>query len=75
VGDLRLICQMLTGCSATAAAYLRDQLPERDDGTHFLIWFMNWQQTYLDERQRTFQDIRTTKQVRLGIISMAADAA
>ena len=29
VGDLSLICQMLSGCSTTAAAYLAGQLPAR----------------------------------------------
>src|SRR5262249_3238462 len=47
VGDLRLICQMLSGCSTTAAAYLAGQLPADEDGTHFLLWFMTWQEEYL----------------------------
>jgi len=37
VGDLRLICQMLSGCSTTASAYLAGQLPADEDGTHFLL--------------------------------------
>jgi hypothetical protein len=40
-GDLLLICQMLAGCSTTASALLTNALPLQDDGTHFLIWFMN----------------------------------
>jgi hypothetical protein len=75
VGDLRLICQMLSGCSTTAAAYLARELPDWDDGTHFLIWFHQWQQTYLDEKRRTFRDIRTNKQVRLGVTPTVVHAA
>jgi len=75
VGDLRLICQMLSGCSTTAAAYLRGQLPDWDDGTHFLIWFHEWQQAHLDKKRHTFQELRATKQVRLGIVSTVQDAA
>ena len=37
--DLKLICQMLAGCSTTAAAYLAGQLPDWDDGANFLSWF------------------------------------
>lgn len=65
--DLELICQMLSGCSTTAAAYLAGQLPEHDDGTHFLIWFMEWQEAYLQERGKSFEALYTRKRQRLGI--------
>jgi len=65
IGDLQLICQMFSGCSTTSAAYLgdqlRDQLADWEDGTRFLIWFMNWQQEYLEEISRTFRDVRANK--------------
>jgi hypothetical protein len=67
-GDLRLICQMLAGCSTTAAAFLAGQLPQRDDGTHFLIWFSNWLERYLAEKRASFEAIRDHKQLRLGIV-------
>ena len=49
-GDLLLICQMLAGCSTTASALLTNALPLQDDGTHFLIWFMNWLEAYLEQK-------------------------
>jgi hypothetical protein len=36
-GDLTLLCQMIAGCSTSAAAFLTQVLPAQDDGTHFLI--------------------------------------
>ena len=65
--DLELICQMLSGCSTTAAAYLAGQLPEHDDGTHFLIWFMEWQEQYLKERGNTFEELCRFKRLRLDV--------
>jgi hypothetical protein len=73
--DLKLICQMLSGCSTTAAAYLAGLLPEHDDGTHFLIWFMQWQETYLKERGNTFEELYTHKRLRLGVPSDNSTAA
>jgi hypothetical protein len=64
--DLQLICQMLSGCSTSAAAYLAGQLPEHDDGAHFLIWFMEWQEQYLKERGKSFEELYTCKRLRLG---------
>jgi hypothetical protein len=66
-GNLKLICQMLSGCSTTAAAYLAGLLPEHDDGTHFLIWFMQWQEQYLKQRGNSFEELYTHKRLRLGI--------
>ena len=54
VGDLRLICQMLSGCSTTAAAYLAGQVPADEDGTHFLLWFMTWQEEYMRKKRVSF---------------------
>ena len=68
VGDLRLICQMLSGCSTTAAAYLAGQLPADEDGTHFLLWFMTWQEEYLRKKRVSFGAIRDFKQTQLGVV-------
>jgi hypothetical protein len=73
--DLLLICQMLSGCSTTAAAYLAGQLPEHDDGTHFLIWFMEWQEQYLQERGKTFDKLYTHKRQQLGVPAPDTTAA
>jgi hypothetical protein len=67
--DLLLICQMLSGCSTTAAAYLAGHLPEHDDGTHFLIWFMEWQEQYLNERGKSFEMLYTYKRQRIGVLT------
>ena len=67
-GDLKLIRQMLAGCSATAAAYMAEQLPDWDDGAIFLSWFYDWMQKYLAERGRTFELIRADKRTRLGVL-------
>jgi hypothetical protein len=69
-GNLTRICQMLAGCSTTAAAYLSGQLPEHDDGQNFLIWFYDWLQAYLARRQLTFDGQRYSKRVRLGIVTV-----
>jgi hypothetical protein len=66
-GDLRLICQMLAGCSTTAAAYLAGELPQQDDGANFLGWFDSGMQEYLQEKGITFQQVREGKQLRLGV--------
>jgi hypothetical protein len=47
--DLTLLCQMIAGCSTSAAAFLIRALPSGDDGTHFLIWFWDWFERYLEE--------------------------
>jgi hypothetical protein len=67
-GNLQLICQMLAGCSTTAAAYLAGQLPEQDDGQNFLIWFYDWLQAYFARRELTFDGQRHSKRVRLGVV-------
>jgi hypothetical protein len=69
VGDLKLICQMLTGCATTAAAYLANRLPDSDDGSLFLRWFYDWMLTYLDEKELSFDGQRNSKRVRLGILA------
>jgi hypothetical protein len=74
VGDLRLICQMLSGCSTTAAAYLAGQLPSDEDGTHFLLWFMTWQEEYLRKKRVSFGAIRDCKQTQLGVLPSAVAA-
>jgi hypothetical protein len=68
-GDLQLICQMLAGCSTTAAAYLAGTLPASDDGANFLGWFDGWMQEYLQEKGVTFQQVREGKRLRFGMVS------
>lgn len=72
-GDLQLICQMLAGCSTTAAAYLAGTLPASDDGANFLGWFDTWMQEYLQEKGVTFQQVREGKQLRLGVVPTSCD--
>ena len=70
-GDLTLLCQMIAGCSTSAAAFLRQVLPPQDDGTHFLIWFWDWFERYLEEKGLSFDQIREEKAARLGICAAA----
>ena len=74
-GDLKLICQMLTGCATTAAAYLANRLPDTDDGSLFLRWFYEWMLTYLDQQGLSFEGQRRTKRERLGVVLTADEAA
>jgi hypothetical protein len=67
-GELPLLCQMIAGCSTTAAPYLAGKLPADEDGTHFLLWFMNWQEEYLRQKQVSFGAIRDFKQAILGVV-------
>jgi hypothetical protein len=67
-GDLKLICQMMAGCSSTASALLTNVLPAKDDGTHFLIWFWDWLEKYLDEKGITFEQMCAFKRERLGVV-------
>ncbi|GEM_PF-924589 len=67
--DLEHICQMVSGCSSTARAYLAGVLPPTDDGSVFLRWFYQWMQDDLWQRHRcTFTDIWQAKVKRLGIV-------
>ena len=66
-GDLTLLCQMIAGCSTSAAAFLTQVLPAQDDGTHFLIWFWDWFERYLTEKGVSFDQVRSAKATRLGI--------
>ena len=74
-GDLRLLCQMLAGCSTTAAAYLVGQLPESDDGSSFLRWFYGWMGEYHEGKGLSFEDLRESKRLRLGIVSAPEEPA
>jgi hypothetical protein len=74
-GDLRLICQMLAGCSTTAAAFLAGQLPETDDGSVFFRWFYDWMLSYLDDKGQSFELVREGKRLRLGVVSGSDDPA
>jgi hypothetical protein len=67
-GDLKRICQMLTGCATTAAAYLANRLPDTDDGSVFLRWFYDWMLTYLDQKGLSFEGQRNSKRDRLGVV-------
>jgi hypothetical protein len=66
-GDLTLLCQMIAGCSTSAAAFLTQLLPSGDDGTHFLIWFWDWLEKYLEEKGVNFEQLRMEKAARLGL--------
>jgi len=70
-GDLTLLCQMIAGCSTSAAAFLTQVLPQHDDGTHFLIWFWDWFERYLTEKGVSFEQIREAKAARLGVAAAA----
>ncbi len=71
-GDLTLLCQMIAGCSTSAAAFLTQVLPTGDDGTHFLIWFWDWLERYLEEKGLNFDQICAEKAARLGIGAASA---
>jgi hypothetical protein len=71
VGDLTLLCQMIAGCSTSAAAFLTQVLPTGDDGTHFLLWFWDWFEGYLTEKGASFEQIREAKAARLGVTAAA----
>jgi hypothetical protein len=71
VGDLTLLCQMIAGCSTSAAAFLTQVLPAQDDGTHFLIWFWDWFEGYLTAKGVSFEQIRDAKAARLGVVVAA----
>jgi hypothetical protein len=68
-GDLTLLCQMIAGCSTSAAAFLTKVLPMGDDGTHFLIWYWDWFERYLTEKGLSFEQIREAKAARLGVVA------
>jgi hypothetical protein len=67
-GDLTLLCQMIAGCSTSAAAFLTQVLPAQDDGTHFLIWFWDWLEHYLEEKGLSFEQLRHDKVIRRGMV-------
>jgi hypothetical protein len=75
VGDLMLICQMLAGCSTKAAALLADGLPAQANAADFLTWFYDWMEAYFRERGLTFEGLRDTKRLRLGVIVISPDGA
>jgi hypothetical protein len=66
--DLKLICQMMAGCSSTAGALLAGTLPAWDDGANFLGWFCIWLGTYLEEKGMTFEAWCREKRLRLGVV-------
>jgi hypothetical protein len=70
--DLLLICQMMAGCSTTASALLTQALPQGDDGTHFLIWFMNWMEGYLKQKGISYDEITEFKRLKLGVVAQQA---
>ena len=67
-GDLTLLCQMIAGCSTSAAAFLNQVLPSEDDGTHFLIWFWDWLERYLADKGVSFEQLRQEKAISRGIV-------
>jgi hypothetical protein len=66
-GELSLLTQMLAGCATSAAAFLAEDMPDLNDGSHFLRWFYDWMAEYLDHKGHTFADVRKGKQHRLGV--------
>jgi hypothetical protein len=72
-GDLTLICQMLAGCSTTAAAFLSGQLPDTDDGSTFLRWFYDWMLAYLEKKGVSFEEVREDKCRLLGMVGASGD--
>jgi len=66
-GDVRLLCQMMAGCSSTASALLAARMPEDDDGSHFLRWFYGWMGDYLEQKGLTFDRVTAFKRLRLGV--------
>src|SRR4030095_17008317 len=58
------LCQMIAGCSTSAAAFLTQVLPTGDDGTHFLIWFWDWLERYLHEKGMSFEQVREGKSIQ-----------
>jgi hypothetical protein len=75
VGDLTLICQMLAGCSTKAAALLTEGMPAQANAADFLTWFYDWMESYYRERGLTFEGLRDSKRLRLGVIAVSADTA
>jgi hypothetical protein len=71
-GELTLLCQMLAGCATSAAAFLTGDLPDLDDGSHFLRWFYGWMTEYLDHKSLGFADVRKSKRLRLGLPDIQA---
>jgi hypothetical protein len=67
-GDLRLLCQMMAGCSSAAGALLTGKLPSWDDGANFLGWFYTWMNEYLEQKGTTFEAWCRDKRLRLGIV-------
>jgi hypothetical protein len=59
---------MLAGRSTTASALLTNALPQADEGTHFLIWFMTWLEGYLEQRGISYDEITEAKRLKLGIV-------
>jgi hypothetical protein len=74
-GDMRLICQMMAGCSSTADALLTGTLPSWDDGANFLSWFYTWLGKYLEEKGMTFEAWCREKRLRLGLAPPDGSAA
>jgi hypothetical protein len=66
-GDLKLICQMMAGCSSPAGALLTGTLPTWDDGANFLGWFYIWLGEYLSDKGTTFEAWCSEKRLRLGV--------
>jgi hypothetical protein len=66
-GDVKLLCQMMAGCSSTASALLSQRMPEDDDGSHFLRWFYGWMGEYLQEKGLTFDRVTAFKRLQLGV--------
>ncbi len=75
VGDLTLICQMLAGCSTKAAALLTEGMPAQANAADFLTWFYDWMDAYHLERGITFEGLRDSKRLRLGVMGTSNEPA
>jgi hypothetical protein len=66
-GELTLLCQMLAGWATSAAAFLVGEVPDLDASSSFLRWFHEWTGEYLEYKGLSFEAVRESKRLRLGM--------
>src|SRR5262249_40431067 len=74
-GDLKLICQMMAGCSSTAGALLAGTPPRWDGGGNFLGWVYTWLGGWLGEEGGAVEAWCREKRLRLGVVPPDGSAA
>jgi hypothetical protein len=74
-GELRLVCQMIAGCSTKAAALLVSTLPPRANAADFLTWLYDWMEGYYQEKGVTFEALRDWKRLQLGVVVAGGEPA